>query len=106
MKRERKVSLRSSLSGILSAYGGYALFALIITYIVRYKYWTAGGLPKVLHHIFISGSLAALLAIAAVPLGYWIGVNGIAAAERRPRWAYAGALVALILLWTMGRIVG
>lgn len=106
MKRERKISLRSSLSGILSAYGGYALFALIITYIVRYKYWTAGGLPRVLHHVFVSGSLAALMAIAAVPLGYWIGVKGVVVAERRPRWAYAGAIAALIFLWSLGRIAG
>jgi hypothetical protein len=106
MKHERKISYRSSISGALSTYGGYALFALVITYIVRYEYWAVGGLTKVLHHIFVSGSLAALTAVIAVPLGYWIGVNGWIMAERRWSWAYTWAFVALIILWTLGRIAG
>jgi len=106
MRHERKISYRSSVSGALSAYGGYALFALVITYIVRYEYWTVGGFAKVLHHIFVRGSYAALMALVAVPLGYWIGFNGKTMAGRRPEWAYAGALVALVVLWTLGRITG
>ena len=106
MKHKRKIYYRSSVSGAVSAYGGYALFALVITYIVRYKYWTVGGLSKVLHHIFVSGSFAALMAICVVPLGYWIGINGEAMAKRRPRWTYAGALVALVALWIFGRAAG
>ena len=106
MKHERRISYRSIVSGALSAYGGNALFALVITYIVRYEYWTVGGLMKVLHHIFVSGSLAALTAAVVVPLGYWIGVNQGTMAEHRPRWAYTGAFVALIILWTLGRIAG
>jgi hypothetical protein len=106
MKRARKFSFRSLLTGILSAYGGYALFALLITYVIRYDVWTRGGLPKVLHHIFISGSYAALTGLVAVPLGFWVGINGGVFAERRPRWAYTGALVALAIIWTLGRIVG
>ena len=106
MKHERKISYRSSISGVLSAYGGYALFALVITYIVRYEHWTVGGLAKVLHHIFVSGSFASLAAIMIVPMGYWIGLNGKIVAGRRPKLAYAGALVALAILWTLGRITG
>ena len=68
MKKERKISWRSILTGSISAYSGYALFALTITYIVQYKYWIAVGLPKVLNHIFVSGSIAALLAAVVVPL--------------------------------------
>lgn len=106
MKHERKISYRSSISGALSAYGGYALFALVITYVVRYEHWTLGGLTKVLHYIFVSGSLAALISVIAVPLGYWIGVHGWIRKERRRRWAYMGAFVALVILWTLGRIAG
>jgi len=106
MRGERKVSYRNSLSGALSAYGGYALFALVITYLVRYEYWIAGGLPKVLHHIFVSGSFAALLAVMVVPLGFWIGVNGGVLAERRPRWTYAGTVAALVFLWALGKVAG
>lgn len=105
MRRERKISYRGSLSGAVSAYSGYALFALIVTYLVRYEYWTAGGLAKVLHHIFVSGSFAALTAVVVVPVGYWIGVNGGEAAEHRPRWTYAGALAALIILWALGSMI-
>lgn len=106
MRNERRVSYRNCLSGALSAYGGYSLFALVITYLVRYEYWTAGGLPKVLHHIFVSGSFAALLAVVIVPLGFWIGVNGGILAEHRPRWTYAGAIAALIFLWIFGIAAG
>jgi len=106
MKSKGRVTLRSGISGGLSAYSGYALFALVITYLVRYPHWTAGGLKKVLDHIFVSGSFAALLAVAVVPLGYWIGIKSGVVSERRPRWAYGGAIVALIFLWTLGRIAG
>ncbi|UCC39833.1 MAG: hypothetical protein JSV96_19000 [Candidatus Aminicenantes bacterium] len=105
MKQERRVSFRHGLSGLASAYAGFAMFALTITYLVRYEYWTEVGLAKVLHHIFVSGSFAALIAVVAVPVGYWIGQSGGVAAERRPRWAYAGTLVALIILWALGNIV-
>jgi len=105
MKRERKIFFHCSLSGAVSAYSGFALFALAITYLVRYEYWTVGGLAKVLHHIFVSGSFAALAAVVAVPLGYWIGQSGGVVVERRSRWTYAGALVALIILWALGSMV-
>lgn len=105
MKNERKISFRSSLSGVLSAYGGYTLFALIITYIVRYEYWIEGGFTKVLHHIFESGSFAALGAIVVLPLGYWMGVNVETLMQRRSRLVYAGTLGGLIILWTLGRII-
>lgn len=106
LKQERKFSYRSAVSGAVSAYGGYALFALVITYVVRYEYWTIGGLAKVLHHIFVSGSFAALTAVVAVPLGYWLGLNGGIMAEHRPRLAFSGAVVILVVLWTLGGVVG
>jgi hypothetical protein len=104
MRNERKISHRSIISGVLSVYGGYALFAFVSTYIVRDKFWVSGGLEKVLHHIFVSGSLTAMIAILLVPLGYWIGINGGIMAKRRPQWTYSGALIALVILWTLGRI--
>lgn len=93
IKHERKIICRNSFSGVVGAYVGYPLFALVITYIVRYEIWTIVGSAKVLHHIFVSGSFAALAAIVIVPLGYWIGVSGEILAQRHPRWA-------------LGRIVG
>jgi len=106
MKHKPTISYRHILSGVLSAYGGYALFALVITYIVRYKYWTIGGSARVLHHIFVGGSFAALAAIVTVPLGYWVGVNGKILIQRRPRSAFISAMAASLILWTLGRLVG
>jgi len=105
MKKDEKRLSRSMLSGAISAYGGYALFALFITYIVRYEYWVTGGVSKVLNHIFISGSLAALAALVVVPLGYWIGINSETITSRRPEWTYAGMLAGIIVLWTLAKVL-
>ena len=103
MTNKGKHLLRNCLTGILSAYSGNVLFALIITYIVRYEQWTVGGLPKVLNHIFLTGSLAAALAVIVVPIGFRFGVNGGMLAQRRPRWTTAGTLVCVIGLWILVR---
>ena len=77
----------------------------MITYVARYGPWVAGGTPKVLHHIFVGGSLAALASLVLVPLGLKVGISSETAVERRPKWATAGALVALAVLWTLGRVI-
>jgi hypothetical protein len=106
MKRERRASFKSALTGVFSAYGGYALFALLITYVIRYEPWTAGGWPRVSHHIFVGGSWAAIVAALVVPLGFSLGTRSWILVERRPRWAYGSALVVLIIIWALGRVVG
>lgn len=106
IKNKSKISYRNILSGMVSAYGSYAIFALFITYIVRYEIWIIGGSAKVMHHIFVSGSLAALVAAVTVPLGNWFGINGKVLIQRSPRWAFNGALVASLILWTVGWITG
>lgn len=103
-KDERRISFRLSFAGIAGAYGGYASFALIVTYIIRYEYWISGGLPKVLDHIFINGSLAALTAAFVFPLGCWMGRRGEKFAERSPGWAYSGAALLSLILWSVGRL--
>jgi hypothetical protein len=105
-KNSRRKSLWGAVSGAISAYGSYALFALIITYVARYGPWVAGGWAKVAHHIFAGGSYAALAALVVVPLGYWLGVNRGISAGRLPRWAYAGSILASAILWTLGRFIG
>lgn len=104
MRRKQATFLRMSMAGILASYSGYGLFALIITYIVRYEFWVAGGLAKVLGHIFISGSLVALAAIFLVPLGYRIGQNGETYVRRYSSWAYGAGLFISILIWTLGQV--
>ena len=106
MKKETKISWRSILTGSVSAYSGYALFALTITYIIQYKYWIAGGLPKVLNHIFVSGSMAALLAVVVVPLGFMAGLKNESLCSRNPRWLYAGTLASIVIFWIVGQLTG
>ncbi len=56
------------LALILSTYAAYASFALLITYGFRYEHWVSAGIPKVLRHIFVSGTITAAIAgsIAAI----------------------------------------
>jgi len=105
MKEDKLRIFRSAASGFLSAYGSNAAFALVITYIIRYKYWVAGGLPKVIDHIFVSGSLGAAAALILVPLGFWIGISGNWLSERRPQWTYAGTVGGVVLLYTIARFL-
>ena len=105
-RRGARFSFRNVLTGIAGAYGGYASFALIITYIIRYDTWVQGGWPKVADHIFVGGSMAALLAAALVPLGYILGTNSGRLETRKPSWLYAGTVAAALLFWVLGRFSG
>ncbi|MFH1941210.1 MAG: hypothetical protein ABIL68_03825 [bacterium] len=104
MRKERHTLVRVGMTGFFSIFIERTAFALIAAYIVRYERWIRGGIPMILRHIFVSGSLTALAAIALVPLGYWIGVHAISQMERRPRLAYSGIIAALVLCWTLIRI--
>ncbi len=106
MTEERKSAIRNALTGIVSAYCGYALFAFLITYVIRYDIWAAGGWPKVANHIFVGGSIAALIGAVMVPVGYLIGTSSHVWAERRPRWIYAATFAGAVVLWVLGRFVG
>lgn len=105
IKNERRGIFWRSLTGMIAVFGGYAFFAVSITYVIRYEHWIAVGLPKVLNHIFISGSFAALAAIVVVPLGFWIGMNAESLRHRRPRLAHGCGLLVLLFLWILGWMV-
>ncbi len=106
IKSEKTAAIKCSLTGILSAYTGNALFALVITYIIRYEIWTNGGLAKVLGHIFVAGTLTAILAAIAVPLGFRLGVSSGALSEKKPKWTYAGTIVSIFIIWILVRVIG
>jgi hypothetical protein len=106
IKSEKTSAIKCSLTGILSAYSGNALFALVITYIIRYDVWTSGGSSKVLGHIFVAGTLTAILAAIAVPLGFRLGVTSGALADRKPKWTYAGTAVSVFIIWILARALG
>jgi len=106
LKGKKKGFLQSSLTGITGAYGGYALFALIITYVVQYEIWVVGGWQKVLDHVFVAGSLAAVVAALLVPLGYILGLKARTHARFESRWAFSGSLIFTAILWILGRMAG
>jgi len=106
LKKERRSIFWKTLTGVVSAYGGYALFALVITYVIRYDFWAAAGWPKVANHIFVSGSMTALGGALFVPLGYLVGVNSGLLAERQSRFAYTASIAGVVVLWVLGRFVG
>jgi hypothetical protein len=106
LKKDQKVSLRTFICGAVSAFSGFALFALLITYIIRYDIWVSGGIAKVADHIFVSGGLASLVGLLVVPAGFLVGINSSALAEKRPRLTYAGTLAAAVIIWIAGRFSG
>jgi len=55
-------------SAVVTVYASYSLFAFMITYLIRYEHWAGGGIGKVLHHIGVGGTIAALLCAILVPL--------------------------------------
>jgi hypothetical protein len=61
---------KSFLSSALVAYLSYASFAILITYVFRYSPWVHGGFMKVLMHIGISGSMAALGCAVLLPVSF------------------------------------
>ncbi len=56
------------LAAGLATYASYAAFALMITYVARYDHWVQGGFGKILAHIGIDGSMAAIACAILVPL--------------------------------------
>lgn len=105
MKEKHKILLRSSLTGIATAYAGNAFFVIVMTWVLRSEHWIAGGMPKIFDHVFISGTLVAVAASAVVPIGYWIGRKGNDLTSLRTRWVYSTLSLMVLGLWTLVRIV-
>ncbi|MHC4155476.1 MAG: hypothetical protein ACYST6_11220 [Planctomycetota bacterium] len=89
-----------------TVYVSYALFALLMTYIIRYEHWAQAGAGKVLNHVLVSGSIAALACALLVPLAYRIGGRlkkgySMPFAPSR-RLVPSGVLLAAAGLWVFG----
>ncbi|MHC4624471.1 MAG: hypothetical protein ACYS4W_11280 [Planctomycetota bacterium] len=89
-----------------TVYVSYALFALLMTYVVRYEYWAQAGAGKVLGHVLVSGSMAALVCALFVPLAYRIG-DRLKRGHSMPfapsrRLAPSGVSLATVGLWIFG----
>ncbi len=59
---------RRAVAATAATYVGYFLFAVAITFVVRYENWLAGGWPKIIRHTLVSGSIAAAINAVLVPL--------------------------------------
>ena len=98
-----------SLSAAAATYLSYALFALLVTYIIRYGYWTQAGFTKVLQHVGIDGSIAALGCAVLVPLSFWMGeqfkVNFAPPFKWRLQLAPGSISVLTIGLWLFSIVV-
>jgi len=98
------------LAAGLATYANYAGFALMITYVARYDYWVQGGLGKVLQHIGVEGSMAALACAILVPLTLryserlrWAGPAPSARRAALVPKAIAGLTGGL---WVLGIVIG
>lgn len=90
------------LVGVITAYGNNVLFAVVITYIIRYSYWVSGGLAKILEHVFLSGSLTAVVAIFTLPMGFRLGIGGQSLIFWKSRWSLTGLIFLTLLFWIIG----
>jgi hypothetical protein len=95
-----------SLCAAAAAYLNYILFALLMAYVIRYEYWAQAGAGKVLNHVLVSGSIAALVCALLVPLGYRIG-DRLKKSHSMPfapsrRLVPGGVSLAAVGLWVFG----
>lgn len=89
-----------------AVYLGYASFALTITYVFRYSSWYQVGISKVLNHVFVHGTAAAIGCAVAVPVAAYLA----RALKSRQAWPFAvpsrlaTGIVSLLLLglWVLG----
>jgi len=93
------------LSALAATYLGYALFALLITYVFAYGPWVEGGIRKVVGHVAIGGSIAALANAVLVPWSFRAGerLKIHLASPFAPRFQWASGLVsaATFVSWAM-----
>lgn len=59
-----------ALGAAAAVYASYSSFALLMTFVFRSRYWTEPGVSKLLSHILVGGTMAALLCALLVPLSY------------------------------------
>ena len=101
-------SKNQAISAALASYLGYALFALMMTYLFRYEYWAQGGFSKVAGHIGVSGTMAAIGCAVFVPLAFRLGerFKGILSSwfRRRPQLHPAAMPLVVAGLWIFATV--
>lgn len=98
-----------SISAGLATYLGFALFAALATYAFRHPYWAGPGLPKVLRHVFVTGSIAAVANAVLVPAWFRLGealkARSFAPLAFRSPLAAGGTAAAMAALWVLSATV-
>jgi len=94
---------RLPVIGLIGTYAGRALFAVIITYVVRYHFWTDAGVSKVIDYIFITGTVSALIGSIAVPAGSSLAhsMQEFACLKLRPNLSTSMVLTASAGIWIL-----
>ncbi len=94
------------LAAGLATYASYAAFALMITYVARYSHWVQGGFGKIVEHVGIEGSMAAIACAILVPLTLRYSEKLRSAIPTLFAWRAAlapGAIMVLTAgLWVLG----
>ncbi len=95
-----------SVCAAVAAYLSYTLFALMITYVFRYEHWVQGGFGRVLGHIAIAGTMAAVGSAVFVPLSFNLAqrLKTRFAMPFRLRFQLASGSISLVTtaLWAFG----
>lgn len=95
-----------ALFGLITTYFGYILFSLTVTYIFRYHYWIEEGIPRILRYVGISGTLASLANLVAVPISFnfsqILKKRAINPFEFKSRLATGSLSLITLALWFFG----
>ncbi len=96
------------LAAGLATYANYAAFALMITYVARYDHWVQGGFGKIVEHVGVEGSMAAIACAVLVPLTLRYGEKFKtiipAPFAWRAAWAPGAIMVLTAGLWVLGLV--
>jgi len=94
------------LAAGLATYANHAAFALMITYVARYNHWVQGGFGKIIEHVGVEGSMAAIGCAILVPLTLRYSETCKAAIPALFAWRAALAPGAIVVftagLWMLG----
>ncbi|MFH2000062.1 MAG: hypothetical protein ABIK28_10290 [Planctomycetota bacterium] len=96
--------VRKALTGAASVYLSQTLFAVVMALVLQSEYWIADHYAKMYDHILVTGSLAALAAACAVPLGNRAGGGLRVWSGCFPAWAMSSAALGTCVLWILGAI--
>ncbi len=103
LRSESAGLVRKALTGATAVYIGFALFAFVIKFIIRYEYWIIDGsanMPKVLGYVFLAGSIVAAFGAVLTPLCLWAAEKAQTLAENKPllKPVYVNFVLVLITL--------